>query len=125
MSLPLMLATTSRMPPPSVCDSESGSTFQPVALGVAGVHAEEVGREERGLVAAGAGADLEDRVLLVVRVLGDEQQPDLRFELRALLREASSISLARELLTRRRRRGPRACCLRAGRRAPWPGRAAS
>ena len=40
-----------------------------VALGVARVHPEEVAREERRLVAAGAGADLEEDVALVVRVL--------------------------------------------------------
>ena len=41
------------------------------------VHAEDLGREERGLVAARPRADLEQDVLLVVRVLGDEQQRDL------------------------------------------------
>ncbi len=39
-----------------------------VALGVARVHAEEVAGEERALVAAGAGADLEEQVLLVVGI---------------------------------------------------------
>jgi hypothetical protein len=41
---------------------------------VARVHAEEFAGEERRLVAAGAGADLDDHVLLVVRVLGDQQE---------------------------------------------------
>jgi hypothetical protein len=44
-----------------------------VALGVARVHAEQVAGEQRGLVAAGAGADLEHRVLGVERILGQEQ----------------------------------------------------
>src|SRR5690348_9785600 len=43
------------------------------ALGVAGIHAEEISGEEPRLVAAGAGADLEERVALVVRVLRDER----------------------------------------------------
>src|SRR5687768_17457505 len=42
-------------------------------LGEAAVHPEQVRREERRLVAAGAGADFQDDVLLVVRVLRDEQ----------------------------------------------------
>ena len=40
--------------------------------GVALVHAEELGGEQRRLLAAGAGADLEDGVLLVGLVLGQE-----------------------------------------------------
>ena len=43
----------------------------PLALGVLRVHAHQLGREERGLVAAGAGADLEEDVLLVVRIARD------------------------------------------------------
>ena len=46
-------------------------------LGVARVHAEEIGGEERRLVAAGPGADLDDDVLVVVRVLRDEQGAEL------------------------------------------------
>ena len=40
--------------------------------GVALVHAEQVGGEQRRLLAAGAGADFEDGVLLVGRVLGQQ-----------------------------------------------------
>ena len=40
---------------------------------VARVHAEQVGREQRRLVAAGAGADLEDHVAARVLVLDDEE----------------------------------------------------
>ena len=49
-------------------------------LGVAGQHLVEVAGEERRLVAAGAGADLDDHVLLVVRVPFDHRQADLLFE---------------------------------------------
>src|SRR4029077_16642983 len=52
----------------------------PLLLGVAAVHAEELGREEAGLVAAGAGADLEDDVAAVVRVLGRQLAPELLFQ---------------------------------------------
>ena len=48
-----------------------------LAFGEAAVHPEEIGGEVAGLLAAGAGADLEDDVLLVVRVLGQEQHLDL------------------------------------------------
>ena len=41
-------------------------------FGVAGVHAVEVGGEERGFLAALAGADLDDDVLLIERVARDE-----------------------------------------------------
>jgi hypothetical protein len=42
--------------------------------GVALVHAEQVAGEQRRLVAAGAGADFEDGVALVHRVLGQQLQ---------------------------------------------------
>ncbi len=48
-----------------------------VLLGEAEVHAEDLGDEERGFIAAGAGAELEDDVLLVVGVLGQEQDLQL------------------------------------------------
>jgi hypothetical protein len=48
----------------------------PLGLGVAGVHAEEVGREERRLFAPLPAPDLEDGVLLVVRVGGEEEELD-------------------------------------------------
>jgi hypothetical protein len=38
------------------------------AVGIAGVHAVEIAREQRGLVAAGARADFHDRVAAVVRI---------------------------------------------------------
>src|SRR6266851_35656 len=53
-----------------------------VLLGEAEIHAEDLGYEERGLVAAGAGAKLEDDVLLVVGVFGQEQDFELLFNWR-------------------------------------------
>ena len=49
----------------------------PLPFGVHRVHAEQLGREQRRLVAAGAGADLEHDVLVVVRILGNEQDLEL------------------------------------------------
>src|SRR5919202_1182472 len=46
-------------------------------LGVERIHPEEVGGKERGLVATGPGPDLDDDVLLVHRILRDQQHPDL------------------------------------------------
>jgi hypothetical protein len=40
--------------------------------GVALIHAEEIGGEQGGLVAACAGADFQDGVLLVGRILGQQ-----------------------------------------------------
>ena len=53
----------------------------PLPVGVAAVHAEELGGEERGLVAAGAGADLEHHVAAVVRILRGELAAQLGEEL--------------------------------------------
>ncbi len=50
-------------------------------LGVAGQHLVEVAGEQRRLVAAGPGADLDQDVLGVVRVALDHRQPDLLFQL--------------------------------------------
>ena len=49
-------------------------------LGVADQHLVEVAGEQRRLVAAGPGADLDDHVLGVVGVAFDHRQPDLLFE---------------------------------------------
>jgi hypothetical protein len=51
------------------------------SLGIARVHAEKVAREDRGLVAAGAGADFEEDVGVVARVLRDQQELQRAFEL--------------------------------------------
>jgi hypothetical protein len=53
-----------------------GAVFEAEAVGVAGVHVVELTGEERGLVTAGAGPDLDDDVLVVVRVAVDELGPD-------------------------------------------------
>ncbi len=57
--------------------------------GVALVHAEQVAGEQRGLVAAGAGADFQNDVALVHRVLGQERDLDLLLE-----RDAAFLELA-------------------------------
>jgi hypothetical protein len=43
-----------------------------LTFGVAGVHSQDLGCKKRRLVAAGAGADLEDDVLFVVRIFRQE-----------------------------------------------------
>ncbi len=60
-------------------------------LGVALVHPEHVAGEERGLVAAGAGPDLEQDVLVVVRVLRDQEEGDLGVERVALRLEGPGL----------------------------------
>ena len=49
--------------------------------GIALVHAEQIAGEQRGLVAAGAGADFQDGVVVVHRVFRDQRKLDLMFEL--------------------------------------------
>ena len=61
------------MPPSVPSLSEIGSQREPWRSRVALVHAVEVGREQGGLVAAGAGADLHDGVAVIVRVAGEQQ----------------------------------------------------
>jgi hypothetical protein len=65
-------------------------------LGVAGVHAEQLGREEGGLVAAGAGADLEDDVALVVRVLRDQLEAEPLLDLADPLLEPVALLLGHQ-----------------------------
>ena len=62
---------------------ESREHFHLPALrfGVARVHAEDLGGEQRGFVAAGAGADFEDDVLLVVGILREQQNLQVVFDL--------------------------------------------
>ena len=52
-----------------------------LAFGKTRVHAQQVAREQRGLVAAGAGADFEERRAGVVGVLGQQQALHFVFEL--------------------------------------------
>ena len=42
--------------------------------GVALIHAEQVAGEQRGLVAAGAGANFEDGVVIVHRIFRDQRE---------------------------------------------------
>ncbi len=62
-------------------------------LGKARVHAEDLRGEQRGLVAAGAGADFQDDVLLVVGILGQQQQLQVFFDLRQPLFELRQLIL--------------------------------
>ncbi len=51
-------------------------------LGVAGVHAIEVGGEQAGLVAASSGADLDDRRPIIQRVPRRQEIPEISLERR-------------------------------------------
>ena len=62
-------------------------------LGVAREHVVDVAREERGLVAAGAGPQLDDDVALVVRVALDERQAQLLLDRRERLLAARELGL--------------------------------
>src|SRR5258706_9342219 len=64
-----------------------------VALGEARVHAEEVAREDRALVAAGSGADLEEEIALVVRIARHEHALQLRLEAREALAPRADLVL--------------------------------
>ena len=62
-----------------------------VGLGVAQVHPEQLGGEQRRLVATGAGPDLEDDVAVVVRVARQEQDLELVEELRLVGLQAGDL----------------------------------
>ncbi len=51
-----------------------------LALGVARIHAEQVAGEDRGLVAAGAGAHFQEQVAFVARIARHQQQRELAVE---------------------------------------------
>ena len=51
-----------------------------MALGVLRVHPRQVGGEERGLVPTRARTDLDEDVLVVARVAGDQHRPQTLFE---------------------------------------------
>src|SRR4028119_292730 len=80
MSSPAKRAASS---PPAPARSSMIPSSQ--ALGVAGVQRHERAGEDGGLVAAGAGPDLDDHVLVVVRVAVDKLRPDRLRELLYLL----------------------------------------
>ena len=56
-----------------------------LALGVAGVHAEQVAGEQGGFVATGAGPHFQEQVGFVARILGHQQQGQLLVEHRQAL----------------------------------------
>jgi hypothetical protein len=67
--------------------------LQAAPVGIARQHPVEVGGEQAGLLAARARPDLDDHVLLVVRVRLDHRQPDLLLELpEPLLRGAQELT---------------------------------
>src|SRR3954466_12453128 len=63
------------------------------ALGESGVHAEEVRREDGGLVAAGTATDLDDGGTVVERVVGNEGWSDSREQVVDGLLEAGRFGL--------------------------------
>ena len=56
------------------------STRQPLSGGIALVHAEQVAREQRRLVATGTGPDFEDDIALIGRILGQQRHLDALIE---------------------------------------------
>ena len=69
----------------------------PAALfGVSQVHAQQVAGEDRGFVATGAGADLEEQIALVARVARQQEQVQLLVELGFAGLEACNL-LGRQL----------------------------
>ena len=66
-------------------------------IGIALIHAEEIAREERSLLAAGAGTHFQDRAFLVREILRQQLHLELAIELLDLLSENV------ELLLRKRR----------------------
>ena len=62
-----------------------GDDFDLPALigGVTLIHAEQIAGEQRRLVAAGAGADFENDIALIHRVLGQQREPQFLLERRA------------------------------------------
>ena len=92
--------------------------------GVALVHAEEVAGEQRRLVAAGAGAHLEDRRGVLVGVARRQQQGQLALQSAARSRPARPARRGRARPSRRRRRRPAPPARRAG-AAARPARSAA
>ena len=77
--------------------------------GIALVHAEQVAGEQRRLVAAGAGADFEDGVLLVGRVLGQQQDLDVASRSASMRSsQLGQLGLGQRRASRRRSPGRRA-----------------
>ena len=66
---------------PSLADITS--TFQPCRAAIALVHPEQIAGKQGSLVAAGAGADFEDDVAVIHRVLGQQHELDPLLQRRA------------------------------------------
>ena len=62
-------------------------------LGVAGVHAEQIGGEQGRFVAARPGPDFQDDIALAPRIFGEQQVPDLELELPAFRRELGHLGV--------------------------------
>ncbi len=54
--------------------------FPAMFRGIALVHPKQIAGEQRGFVAAGTGAYLQNDVLVIHRILGDQRQPDVVLE---------------------------------------------
>ena len=78
--------------------------FPALLGGVALIHAEQDAGEQRGLVAAGAGADFENDVAVIHRILRNEMDADLLLELVAARLQRRPIRLPRSGASRRRSR---------------------
>ncbi len=74
---PFTRNVTSLYPPMSDASAPSTSSFHPTRAGVALIHAEQITREQVRLLPALGAPDLDDDVLLVVRILRQEQHPQL------------------------------------------------
>ena len=96
---PCTSAMISLKPPMVPSLAEITSTFQPCKRGEALIHPEQVAGEQRGLVAAGAGADFQHHVALVHGVLGQQRDADLlrQFDAARLQRFALGLRHAAHL----------------------------
>ena len=67
-----MLTMTSLNPPRSLVEKSETSNRQPLRFAVFAIHLVQVAREQRGLFAAGAGADFQEERIDRVVLGGDE-----------------------------------------------------
>ena len=94
---PWMAATISFTPPSDDGELSSTSTRQRLRFRVARVHAEKLGGKQRRFVAAGAGADFQDDVLVVVGVARQQQALQFVLDFFAALVELA-LFVVRQLL---------------------------
>ena len=97
-------AMSSLKPPADASLMDRTSTLPAAPLGVARVHAEQVGGEQRGLFAARAAPDLEHGVARVVGIARQQQQVELLRQSLGLALELGNLQLWRA----RAARGPTA-----------------